>query len=400
MYIAMLDQHDSSRRISANRGVKFGSVRNDAQEDEEDFIRAPGTKRPGTAFSVGQPSLKKQVSDKSLFAWLGGESTKETLLTPSQELTRKMVQNQTIDIKTAKRRILSAKRVPEFPNMEWNNILAGKAINLNIVFSGMYSTAMDSKTIENLGDLELHFGVAKPAKSVETHGDWIIAWRTAVTATKLVFPHRARELEEYSDYISSYFASVQPAGHSKIFNLDKAIRKRVRSVNDVSLNESGKFRYLETCYLHGHGAGESSASPKEKANDKSGAGNNWRKSEPCRLWNDGRCDKQALSCKYRHICKSLQGGVIAKKSAHAKKPGVFEHCGDHPRYAHELLWGLDEDEIGPTALYSDPLPRPPPSAFENKIAMKTISENPDIFKITCLIDVDAFERLLVGVATR
>jgi hypothetical protein len=73
--------------------------------------------------------------------------------------------------------------------MEWNNVLAGKAVNLDVIFSGMYSTATDSKTIENLGDLELHFGVAKSAKSVKTHGDWIITWRTAVTATKFVFPH-------------------------------------------------------------------------------------------------------------------------------------------------------------------------------------------------------------------
>ena len=35
--------------------------------------------------------------------WLREESTEETLLMSSQELTRKMVQNQTIDIKTAKR---------------------------------------------------------------------------------------------------------------------------------------------------------------------------------------------------------------------------------------------------------------------------------------------------------
>jgi hypothetical protein len=58
---------------------------------------------------------------------------------------------------------------------------------------------------------------------------------------------------------------------------------------------------------------------------------------------------------------------------------------------------LNEEEIGPTVLYSlmaDPLPRPPPSAF-NDVAMKTISENPNLFKITCLIDVDVLESLLV-----
>jgi hypothetical protein len=254
-------------------------------EDEEDLVGTARTKRLRSDSPVGQMPAKRETLDESLFAWLGDEATEETLLTPSQELTRKMVQNQTIDLKATERRVLNAKRVPEFPNMEWNNILAGKAVNLDIVFSGMYSTASDNKTIENLGDLELHFGVAKPAKSVETHGDWIIAWRITLSATKFIFPHRARELKEYSDYISSYFASIQPIGHLKILNLDKVIQKRVGSVSDVSLNEFNKFHYLETRYLHRHGAGKSSASSKEKANDKSGTGSNWRKSDPCRMWN-------------------------------------------------------------------------------------------------------------------
>ena len=88
-----------------------------------------------------------------------------------------MVQNHSLDYKLTKLKILGAKRVPKFPDMEWNNILAGKTVNLNVVFTGMYSTDTDSRTIENLGELELHFGAAKPAKSVKTHGDWVIAWR-------------------------------------------------------------------------------------------------------------------------------------------------------------------------------------------------------------------------------
>jgi hypothetical protein len=176
-----------------------------------------------------------------LFTWLVNESAEEIFLTPSQELTRKMVQNHTFDLKLTKLKVLGAKQVPEFPDMEWNNILAGKSVNLDVVFTGMYSTATDSRTIENLGELELHFGAAKPAKSVESHGDWVIAWRIAFRATKFIFPHREKELEEYTEYISSYFASLHSSAHWKVFELDKAIRKRVGSVNDVSLNEFSKF---------------------------------------------------------------------------------------------------------------------------------------------------------------
>ena len=74
----------------------------------------------------------------------------------------------------------------------------------------MYSTVMDNRAIENIGDLELHFCANKPSKTVETHGDWVIAWRITFKVTHFVFPHHEAELEEYNDYITSYFVSVHP----------------------------------------------------------------------------------------------------------------------------------------------------------------------------------------------
>ncbi|KIM71960.1 hypothetical protein PILCRDRAFT_93647 [Piloderma croceum F 1598] len=79
-----------------------------------------------------------------------------------------------------------SKHVLEFPDSEWSNVLARKAVNLDIVFSGMYSTVHDNRTIENIGDLKLHFGAAKPANTVETHRDWVIAWRIVFKATQFV----------------------------------------------------------------------------------------------------------------------------------------------------------------------------------------------------------------------
>jgi hypothetical protein len=183
------------------------------------------------------------------------------------------------------------------------------AVNLDAVFSGMYSTVTDNRAIENIGDLELHFRAAKPAKAVETHGDWVIAWRIAFKATRFIFPHREPELEEYNDYITSYFVSIYPGAHWKVLNLDKAIRKQSGSVNNVSLNEFGKFWYLETRHLQGHGTGESSAPAKDRLAHKDGSGPslNWRKTDPCRLWNDSKCIHQASSCKFQHICKLCRG---------------------------------------------------------------------------------------------
>jgi hypothetical protein len=155
-YVAMLDQHDSARSRAAARGERPGDV-----EDEEDDDPVQTSKRRRSESPSGRTSSKKCAPDESLFAWLANDETDDTVLTASQELTRKLVQNHALDIKTAKRMVLGSKRVPEFPDSEWNNILAGKAVNLDVVFSGMYSTSTDNRAIENIGDLELHFGATK-----------------------------------------------------------------------------------------------------------------------------------------------------------------------------------------------------------------------------------------------
>jgi hypothetical protein len=304
-YLAMLDQHDNMRSLAAIHGERSGA--NDQLEEDGDHERTPASKRHRSESPGARTSSKKRVPDESLFAWLANDGSDDTTLSPNQELTRKLVQNHVLDLKASKRMVLGAKRVPEFPDSEWNNVLAGKAVNIDVVFSGMYSTITDNRAIENIGDLELHFGAAKPAKTVETHGDWVVAWRIVFKATRFIFPHRETELEEYNDYITSYFASMHPSAHSKVLNLDRAIRKHVGSVNNVSLNEFNKFRYLETRHLQGHGAGESGVSSKEKTKQRDISDPTWRKSDPCHLWNDGKCTHQASTCKFRHICELCRG---------------------------------------------------------------------------------------------
>ena len=53
---------------------------------------------------------------------------------------------------------------------------------------------------------------------------------------------------QYSEYILSYFSSVKPAGHTRVLNLDKSVRKWSGSVNNISLDKFAKFRFLEICH--------------------------------------------------------------------------------------------------------------------------------------------------------
>ena len=89
-------------------------------------------------------SSKKRAPDETLFSWLGNDSADDSVLMPSQELTWKLIQNHSIDIKATKLKVLSAKWVPEFPDLEWNNLLSRKVANLNTIFSGMYSMCTDN----------------------------------------------------------------------------------------------------------------------------------------------------------------------------------------------------------------------------------------------------------------
>jgi hypothetical protein len=175
-YINILDRHNDTCKQAATRGRRPKSVVEWEDSEDGDQVHSVGSKRLCSDSLDARTLSKKKAPDETLFAWLATDSVDSKLLTPSQELAHELVQNHMLDIKTTRCKVLSAKQVSEFPNSEWTNVLSGKAINLDAVFSGMYFTDTDNRAVENISDLKLHFSTSKPAKSVETHGDWIIAW--------------------------------------------------------------------------------------------------------------------------------------------------------------------------------------------------------------------------------
>ncbi|KAF8239209.1 hypothetical protein L208DRAFT_1203687, partial [Tricholoma matsutake] len=89
-----------------------------------------------------------------------------------------------------------------FPQSEWLNLLAGNSIDLNHVFSNIYSiTQEDWESVLIRKNLELLHGSSVPAKTVKTHGDWVITWEALVDATQFVFKHHKLELQLYGWHI-------------------------------------------------------------------------------------------------------------------------------------------------------------------------------------------------------
>ena len=83
----------------------------------------------------------------------------------------------------------SSSSLPPFPSSEWKHVLSGMAVNLDVVFSGLFSTIAEDRATASIGDFDLSIGESKPSKLDQSHGDWTIAWHATFTAILCAFPH-------------------------------------------------------------------------------------------------------------------------------------------------------------------------------------------------------------------
>ena len=300
-YLAMLDEHDQLLANASARGRRQpepSAERNSAYEEDfngEDWV----SKR---SFSPSEsPESKRRKFDESLYAWKIQEEIAPTALSANLERTRTMVQNYTADLRHALWSLQSAGSLPPFPKSEWKHVLSGTAVNLDAVFSGLFSSITDDKITTSIGDFDLSVGSSKPSKIIQTHGDWTIAWNATSSAIVCAFPHRASEIRQYSEYVLQFFGAF-PVSHWKVINLDKAIRRYVGEVKHIELSEFGRFRHLEARYLQDDGAGHRTNPAKEKEISRS----NRKSSEACRQWNSGVCNRRASECRYRHLCSNCR----------------------------------------------------------------------------------------------
>ncbi|KAF7318342.1 C3H1-type domain-containing protein [Mycena chlorophos] len=134
------------------------------------------------------------------------------------------------DPKAARRSVLMARNVPEFPDSEWTNLLGGKVVNLDVIVSGLFSTVLEDQRTEILaGGVELRFGHNEPIRTVRDMGTWTVAFSKLETAFLFIYPHRRAELTVYRDFINSMFAAVSSDFHGRIIEFDKACRRRLAS---------------------------------------------------------------------------------------------------------------------------------------------------------------------------
>lgn len=122
---------------------------------------------------------KRTHLDFNLLPWkeLEESDLDSTLkLSPSLQKTHALLENFSRDIKRARSLLLNCDRsIPQFPQAEWLNLLGGNVVDLDHVFSNVYTISYNARDVAELGkDVELLHGSSTPAKTVKTHGDWVI----------------------------------------------------------------------------------------------------------------------------------------------------------------------------------------------------------------------------------
>jgi len=206
------------------------------------------------------------------------------------------------DPKCVKLSLLLSPRCLPFPDSQWTQLLAGHSVDLDHVFSGLYSVSHDSRQTEKLGDMELAFGISAPTRHVQTHGDWVIAFDAFVEATKFVFPHRSHELSKYAQHIQQLFASFPESLHLRIIHYDRAVRLQISQARNLLLTDFMEFVDIHALWIHNGGSSGSTQPPKsgkKKSLSPTGA---TRQRVAYRRWNDGKCPNTAKACDYLHHC--------------------------------------------------------------------------------------------------
>lgn len=225
-YVHVLDNFECIRgriepgRIEGDEDVEPGA--GERKDSPADSVATP-YKRPRLQSVGSDDGTTKHRVDVSAFAWVIRDGINPPSLSPSLLQTQAALENFSRDLKLAKSSLFNSARLPQFPDSEWTNLITGRAVDLDHVLASQYSVAHDNRRTEHIGELELVIGSTKPARVVDTHGKWVIAWDQAVDATTFVFPHRTSELREYGRHISQLFASFPDSLHSRVIQYDRAV---------------------------------------------------------------------------------------------------------------------------------------------------------------------------------
>ncbi|RDB25999.1 hypothetical protein Hypma_006532 [Hypsizygus marmoreus] len=206
---------------------------------------------------------KKKSVRESKMPWHRRELKARKNASPSCIKTRKLLKYFGRNTGEVKQLIKLSQTAPlGFPSSEWDNIIKGNPVNLDIVLSSLHHLGAPEENTGRLGSTEIKLGQNEPTRKVQTSGDWTSTWNAAIKATVFIFKHRETELRSYAEYVEGLFASKITSSHHLIISFDKAIRAEVAGAQACLLTDYHRFTRLQTAIMSHDGVEASHRSKK------------------------------------------------------------------------------------------------------------------------------------------
>ncbi|KAJ6597915.1 hypothetical protein B0H10DRAFT_1826789 [Mycena sp. CBHHK59/15] len=197
------------------------------------------------------PAKRRLAFEEDELPWVKSEALTGTVpLRADLAETVRLLGIYAADPKRSLRSLLARTRV-EFPESQWLRLLTNKAVDLDAVFTGIYSISPSTAHTKSVGEIDFTFnGAAKATRVVVTQSDWTVAWMQTVQAGLTVFPHLTGQYRYWGHFILTNFAAVHESQHQRVINFEKAGRAGGLT---LGLDQYAQFSALETMRLNSMG---------------------------------------------------------------------------------------------------------------------------------------------------
>lgn len=279
-----------------------------SDEDEDDWSTSSDSGSGGG----GRERRKKRLREEDM-PWFRKEKESRRSVSRSCIRSAKLLRTYARDVSKVKRWISYSASAPSgFPSSEWENLLKGKTVNLDVVQSSFFHVVAVRENRGRIGDHEISLGHTEPSRKVLTSGDWTAAWNSVVKAASFLFPHRRDELDAYGEFIQGEFAAREANAHWKVIRFDQSVRNEVGGGTKILLTDFHRFDRHRAAILLADGL---FATPDTKQSARRSKSN-----DLCIRYNsEGGCTNSSSNCRYRHTCRKCGKGGHGAAACEGKK---------------------------------------------------------------------------------
>lgn len=317
-FVAQIDEIDALRRQASDRAAAPDITHADSSAENSERNQAGQTLDRGRASSrspaaphgrkhsrdssssTERSSSKKKPFDEDILPFLTNRqsSIKVDELRPGVRETLRCKAIYARDVTASKQSLICQPDCPQIPDPVWSDILLGKYVDLDRIFSALHSIDGDNSETYKVGDLELSAGPSKPKKHIASAGEWVSAFGRYKQGVLYCYPHRVNEFTAYEDHIIRQFGAVGEASATRVINYDRALRSEISRGNQYMLTDYAEWNHLFTAYIVAAGTGPQGTSASAEGSKRSRTDK--RSNDICQRYNQGRCTSR--NCKYRHTC--------------------------------------------------------------------------------------------------